>query len=98
MLFEFLPLLQEQAIAASASALLQLAMFLWHTGSRERAQASIEHALNTAPGDTACTCLLGWILIHHTAEESFQPDEEDVGHASKLFEQVLQKTPKHTEV
>lgn len=91
-------MLQEQAVAASAPALLQLAMFLWHTGSQERARACIESALDTTPGDIACTSLLGWILIHPTAEETVQPDEEDVEHAARLFEQTLHKSPKHVEV
>ena len=89
---------QEQAIAASASALLHLAMFLWHTGSQERARSCAEHALDTAPGDPACASLLGWILVHSTSGDLDERDAEDVEHASSLFEQALQKKPKHIEV
>lgn len=73
-------------------------MFLWHTGSQERARAAVEHALDTAPGDAACTSLLGWILLHPAADGHVEPDLDDLDHASSLFEQTLQKIPKHVEV
>lgn len=73
-------------------------MFLWHTGSQERARSCVEHALDTAPGDAACTSLLGWILVHSTSGDLVEPEAEDVGHASSLFEETLQKRPKHVEV
>ena len=86
--------LQEQAVAAPASALLQLATFLWHTGSQERARACIEHALDDAPGDAASMSLLGWILIHATAGNYVEPEAADIEHASSLFTDVLQASPK----
>ncbi len=91
---------QDQSIAAPASALLQLATFLWHTGSQERARACAERALENAPGDAASLSLLGWILIHHphagTEPSSIEP--EDLEQAAGLFEQVLLKQSRHTEV
>lgn len=91
-------IVQEQAVAAPASALLQLAMFLWHTGSQERARACIEHAFDDAPGDAAGMSLLGWILVHATAGNCIEPEAADIDHASSLFIDVLQTSPKHVEV
>lgn len=75
-------------------------MFLWHTGSQERARACAERALEQAPGDAASLSLLTWILIHHphagTDSSSIEP--EDLEQAAGLFEQVLLKQPRHTEV
>jgi len=75
-------------------------MFLWHSGSQERARACAERALEQAPGDVASLSLLGWILIHHphagTDSSSIEP--EDLEQAAGLFEQVLLKQPRHTEV
>lgn len=75
-------------------------MFLWHTGSQERARACAERALEQAPGDAASLSLLGWILIHHphanTESSSIEP--EDLEQAAGLLEQVLLKQPRHTEV
>ncbi|KAA6420554.1 MAG: tetratricopeptide repeat 21B [Trebouxia sp. A1-2] len=90
---------QDQSVAAPTSALSQLAMFLWHTGSQERARACAERALEQAPGDAASLSLLGWILIHHphanTESSSIEP--EDLEQAAGLLEQVLLKQPRHTE-
>ena len=75
-------------------------MLLWHTGSQERARACAERALEQAPGDAASLSLLGWILIHQphagTDPSSFEP--VDLEQAAGLFEQVLLKQPRHTEV
>ena len=91
---------QDQSIAAPASALSQLAMFLWHTGSQERARACAERALEQAPGDAASLSLLGWILIHqpHAGTDSSSIEPEDLEQAAGLFEQVLLKQPRHAEV
>ncbi|DBB04932.1 TPA: hypothetical protein ACH3X3_010212 [Trebouxia sp. C0006] len=91
--------LDDQSIAAPASALLQLAMFLWHTGSQERARACAARALEQAPGNAASLSLLGWILVHHPhpGTESSSIEPEDLEQAAGLFEQVLLKQPRHTE-
>ena len=91
---------QDQSIVAPASALLQLAMFLWHTGSLERARACAERALEQAPGDAASLSLLGWILIHHphAGADPGSIEPEDLEQAAGLFEQVWLKQPRHTEV
>ena len=84
---------------APLSALLQLAMFLWHTGSQEKARACAERALEQTPGDIQGLSLLGWILIHpHKGAHASHIDSEDSGHALSLFEQVLTAQPKHVEV
>lgn len=85
---------------APPSALLQLAMFLWHTGSQERARACVERALAQAPEDVASTSLLGWILVHNplASTDSSSIEPEDLEQAGSLFEQVLSKQPRHTEV
>lgn len=84
---------------APPSALVHLAMFLWHTGSQERARACAERALEQAAGDFATLSLLGWILScphHEAAAHSVEP--EDLDQASSLFEQALSRQTRHTEV
>ena len=90
---------QEQSVAAPPSALLQLAMFLWHTGSQEKARACAERALEQAPGDIFGLALLGWILMHpDNGADSSSIEPDDLDHALSLFDQVLSRQPKHTEV
>ena len=92
-------LVQEQSLAAPPSALLQLATFLWHTGSQERARACAERVLKQAPNDVASLALLGWILTrsHHEADiHAVEP--EDLDQAMSLFEEALSMQPRHTEV
>lgn len=74
-------------------------MFLWHTGSQERARACAERGLEQAPGDTASLSLLGWILAHpHNNADLSSIEPEDLEQALSLFEQALTKQPRHTEV
>lgn len=92
-------LIQEQSVAAPPSALLQLATFLWHTGSQEHARACAERVLQQAPNDVASLALLGWILTrsHHEAD-AHTVEPEDLDQALGLFEQALSMQPRHTEV
>lgn len=91
--------MQEQSVAAPPSALMQLATFLWHTGSQERARACAERVLQQAPNDVASLALLGWILTrsHHEAD-AHTVEPEDFHQAVSLFQQALSMQPRHTEV
>ena len=92
-------LIQEQSVAAPPSALLQLAAFLWHTGSQERARACAERVLQQAPNDVASLALLGWILARpHSEVDAHSVEPEDLDQAMGLFEQALSMQPRHTEV
>ena len=92
-------LVQEQSTAAPPSALLQLATFLWHTGSQERARACAERVVKQTPNDVASLALLGWILTQSHYEAHFHTVEpEDLDQAMSLFKEALSMQPRHTEV
>lgn len=87
----------------SGSAALNLAALLFYTHSFERARTILERQLqpdcSQQPDGMRMQALLGFVLLQQQAQEvPALQDVQELQHAQRLFEGVLQQDPNDLEV